>query len=246
MRARYYSTELSRFINADPIGFEGGMNWYAYAGGNPISFIDPSGNVVETAWDVANVGLGAYSLQDNVRKGSWGWAVLDAVGLAYDGAATLVPFLPAGASAAMKAGRAGNSAVNSVQVGLDIAKVADATHNAAKGVDASVSATGAGTRIHREVADRVDGALLNLDSTYMAGANGSSGIQPDLLGRNIWGDITTSHPRAWPTHVNTYGHLGEGIPILYQRGIGVTNSMRLTSGAGIFSTGLQQTYNFFK
>ncbi|NBB80113.1 MAG: hypothetical protein GVY36_11825 [Verrucomicrobia bacterium] len=44
MRARYYSTELRRFINADPIGFAGGMNWYVYAAGNPISFGDPSGN----------------------------------------------------------------------------------------------------------------------------------------------------------------------------------------------------------
>jgi RHS repeat-associated protein len=43
MRARYYSTELRRFLNADPIGFGGGMNWYAYANGNPLMFIDPSG-----------------------------------------------------------------------------------------------------------------------------------------------------------------------------------------------------------
>ena len=45
MRARYYSPELRRFINADPIGFAGGMNWYQYANGNPISYVDPSGNV---------------------------------------------------------------------------------------------------------------------------------------------------------------------------------------------------------
>jgi uncharacterized protein RhaS with RHS repeats len=43
MRARYYSPELRRFINADPIRFAGGMNWYGYAGGNPIRFADPDG-----------------------------------------------------------------------------------------------------------------------------------------------------------------------------------------------------------
>ena len=43
MRARYYSTELRRFINADPIQFAGGINWYAYAGGNPINRFDPFG-----------------------------------------------------------------------------------------------------------------------------------------------------------------------------------------------------------
>ena len=43
MRARYYSPELRRFINADPIGFAGGLNWYAYAGGNPVMYVDPEG-----------------------------------------------------------------------------------------------------------------------------------------------------------------------------------------------------------
>jgi len=43
MRARYYSSELRRFLNADPIGFGGGMNWFAYAGGNPIGLVDPLG-----------------------------------------------------------------------------------------------------------------------------------------------------------------------------------------------------------
>jgi RHS repeat-associated protein len=43
MRARYYSPYLMRFLNADPIGFSGGLNWFAYANGNPISNTDPFG-----------------------------------------------------------------------------------------------------------------------------------------------------------------------------------------------------------
>jgi RHS repeat-associated protein len=43
MRARYYSPYLMRFLNADPIGFSGGSNWFAYADGNPITAGDPLG-----------------------------------------------------------------------------------------------------------------------------------------------------------------------------------------------------------
>jgi RHS repeat-associated protein len=43
MRARYYSPYLCRFINPDPSGFKGGLNFYAAFGGNPVSYIDPFG-----------------------------------------------------------------------------------------------------------------------------------------------------------------------------------------------------------
>jgi RHS repeat-associated protein len=43
MRARYYNPYLCRFINPDPSGFSGGLNWYAYANGNPVSYLDPFG-----------------------------------------------------------------------------------------------------------------------------------------------------------------------------------------------------------
>jgi RHS repeat-associated protein len=49
-RARYYSPTLQRFISEDPIGLAGGINLFAYAGNNPISFRDPSGLKPNDPW----------------------------------------------------------------------------------------------------------------------------------------------------------------------------------------------------
>jgi RHS repeat-associated protein len=46
-RARYYDPKVGRFLTEDPIGFDGGdVNFYVYVAGNPVNFVDPSGNEI--------------------------------------------------------------------------------------------------------------------------------------------------------------------------------------------------------
>jgi RHS repeat-associated protein len=79
MRARYYSPELRRFVSKDPLRGElsdlGSLNRYAYVGGDPVNFIDPSGlthqnSYAKSKWQsmyellqlqVSIMSLGSYS-----------------------------------------------------------------------------------------------------------------------------------------------------------------------------------------
>jgi RHS repeat-associated protein len=44
---RYYDPELGRYVTADPIGLVGGMNLYAYVGGDPVNLRDSSGEIIQ-------------------------------------------------------------------------------------------------------------------------------------------------------------------------------------------------------
>jgi RHS repeat-associated protein len=43
MRNRQYNPSLGRFLQTDPIGIAGGVNLYAYVGGDPVNAVDPWG-----------------------------------------------------------------------------------------------------------------------------------------------------------------------------------------------------------
>jgi hypothetical protein len=98
---------------------------YAWCGNNPVKFVDPDGRAIETAWDLYSLYTGAKSLVSNVKQGNFGSAILDGIGVLADATAVVLPGVPGGVGAGIKAVRVGDKVTDVVQSGKTAEKVVE-------------------------------------------------------------------------------------------------------------------------
>jgi RHS repeat-associated protein len=92
---RHYEMRVGRLTSVDPAmlldrNLPDPQSWnrYSHVKNNPLRYSDPDGRVWETIWDVGNLAYSGYKCLKGKGCGD----------LAWDAAATLIPFIPAGAS----------------------------------------------------------------------------------------------------------------------------------------------------
>ena len=135
--SRYYEPVLAMWYGVDALAEKyPNMGGYVYCAGNPVKYVDPDGNIIETFWDIANVVMDVQSLFTNVSEGDWGSAAVDAGGLVFDAAAVILPGVPGGAGTAIKATRVADKAADAVKTvdkATDASKATRIIENAEKG-----------------------------------------------------------------------------------------------------------------
>lgn len=179
---------LNRMLTADTIvpnpSNPQSFNRYSYVHNNPINYNDPTGHYLESAWDAASLGMGIYSLRQNIKEGNVGWAIADGVGIIVDAAALATPLVPGGVGAAIKATRTVDTAVETVQAVSNagevyaIVKYSDEAADAVKSAAQIRNTPGTATGGH---------SLKNITGQWLRGSHGNAGKVPGQIAEELGG-----------------------------------------------------------
>jgi RHS repeat-associated protein len=124
---RYYNGKDQVWLGVDPEWEKyPGVSPYAYCGNNPLRYTDPTGKFpIDIIWDIGNMIYDVGAAVVNHVKGDHTAAASNWTDLGMDAVAALIPYVPAGATKALKAADAV----------VDIAKTADKAADVGKSAD---------------------------------------------------------------------------------------------------------------
>jgi RHS repeat-associated protein len=156
---RAYSTDMRRWLSADPMGIDGGVNLYAYASLNPLAFVDPLG-----LWQVTIGGAYGYGGRVTFGKNNGQWNVGGAVGY---GLGAMIDYSPGNSSPSFASqGRASN-------IGIEVS-------GGAKFLNVVDVSGGLRVQVEADAASNVEGRGGLIGSLTLPGttinANGSAGV----------------------------------------------------------------------
>ena len=239
-KARYYDPEVGRFLSHDPqdgdLTTPPSLHKYLYAYGNPTVYVDPTGEYVETALDVASFGIGIYSLTQNLEEGNVGGALLDVLGLTLDAVAIALPLVPGGASAGLKGLRALNAGTDLMTVSRG-ARLLDRGFKTARAVDQSINAgLAVGQAIQYAKEGKHNKSALST-AMAMIGMRGAVGNANAALSRGVRPTRALSsavHPRSSKVRQKTSS--SSDTASVTKPKAGITGESQTTTGTSIGGT----------
>ena len=152
--ARYMDHELmTMWFSVDPLADSfPHISPYSYCFNNPVRLKDPDGNIpIETIWDIANLAYDVGAAVVNHAQGNHAKAASHWADAAMDVVAVAIPYVPAGASKAVKVANSTNKAVATTKKTVRWTK-----NNYRRGLQQLTGKTGSGFEAHHTLPQKFE------------------------------------------------------------------------------------------